>query len=224
MASQDIENGPPSVRRRRGGRKPTISREQILATAEKFAPEDLSIPALASSLGVTHAGIYHYFSSRAELVSELVGRASRRLDVPPRDACSWEEWVVEAAFVLRGHFIDYANTLDVLSIGASLMFAPLSEALLEVLLDAGFTINQAADAGQLIGSCAIGGAISARRGHLGNADLTAVADDLRVPDDSPLRALAADVAEDDLDEAFRRCVTTVVEGLKTRLAPGRAAR
>ncbi|MFD4636025.1 TetR/AcrR family transcriptional regulator [Lentzea sp. NPDC058436] len=213
MARQDLENGSPPAARRRGGRKPTISREQILLAAERFAPEELSIPALAASLGVTHAGIYHYFSSRAELMSAIVAHASRRLEVPPPGP--WEEWLVEAAFVLRGHFIEFASTADVVSVGTSLTFAPLAETMLQVLLEAGFTIRQAGDATELLGSCALGGAIVSRRTNL---DGSAYVEDLRLADDSPVRALAADAARDTVDDAFRRHVTTIIAGLKAMRA------
>ncbi|USX53486.1 TetR/AcrR family transcriptional regulator [Lentzea sp. HUAS12] len=212
MARQETTNLSSSPVRRRGGRKPTISREQILRAAGKFAPEELSIPALAGSLGVTHAGIYHYFSSRAELVAAIAAHASRQLEPPPPGP--WEDWLVEVAFVLRGHFSQFASTADLAAIGTSVTFAPLVEALLRVMRDAGFTIRQAGDASELIASCALGGAVVLQRP---NFDAAALVEDLQVAEDSPVHELAASAVDDDADAAFRRRLAVVVAGLKASL-------
>ena len=67
----------------RRGRKPVISREQVLdAAADALAEggaESVSLRAIARSLGVVSSAIYRHFRSRDALLAELIASASASL-------------------------------------------------------------------------------------------------------------------------------------------------
>lgn len=69
---------PPVVKRARAGRPPTLAapRERILAEAAKlFARsgyENSSVADLAAALGVSKAGIYHYFTTKQDIYDAIV--------------------------------------------------------------------------------------------------------------------------------------------------------
>ncbi len=82
--------------KRRRGRPNTLSRERILAAAERLEFEELTVVRLAKSLRVTDAAIYYYFRSREALCRALVDRWSEGFATPPPDL-HWRDWLHELA-------------------------------------------------------------------------------------------------------------------------------
>ena len=66
------------------GRKPTISRDGLLTIAEGIVntegPQALTIDALAKAAGISKGGVQYSFSSKDELIKELVDRWTARFD------------------------------------------------------------------------------------------------------------------------------------------------
>ncbi len=66
------------------GRKPTITREGLLAIAETIVRNDgataLTIDALAKAAGVSKGGIQYSFASKDDLIHALVGRWTDQFD------------------------------------------------------------------------------------------------------------------------------------------------
>jgi AcrR family transcriptional regulator len=217
--TQDQAVEPLTVpgRRRGGGRRPSLTRDQILGVAERFSIDDLSMPALAAALGVTHSAIYYYFSTRAELLAALANQAARRLEPPPREGRLWDDWLVEAALALRSLFLERPDIADVVSLGSVVHGAPFVEAIVSVMLEAGFTPEQAVDAVQLLSACSLGGAVAARVQPVDTATNDALMDEMRVAQDSPLRQVSRALAEYDPEDGFRRAIATVIDGLRLKL-------
>jgi AcrR family transcriptional regulator len=74
------------VRRRRRGPRPSLSGEQVVATAIQIADRDglggLSMRRLADELGITAMSLYGYVPSKAELLDVMADRAYGEIAVP----------------------------------------------------------------------------------------------------------------------------------------------
>jgi AcrR family transcriptional regulator len=204
-------------RRRGGGRVPILTREHILDTAERFAIADLSMPALAAQLGVTHSAIYYYFPSRADLLAAMANQAAQRLAPPPRNGQEWDVWLIDAALALRELFIERPHIGDVVSLGGVALGTPFVEAIVAVALDAGFTPEQAVDVVQLVSACSLGGAVAVRQYRSNTVSNDALMDDMKVAEDSPLRSVSRALADYDPEAGFRRAIATVIDGLRLQL-------
>lgn len=66
------------------GRKPTITRDELLALAEEIVnekgPQSLTIDALAKAAGISKGGVQYSFSSKDELISAMLERWGREFD------------------------------------------------------------------------------------------------------------------------------------------------
>lgn len=70
-------------------RKSQLSHERITSSAMALADQNgfdaVTIRAIASDLGVKPMAIYHYFSSKEEIVSAMVERVFSEIALPPKD-------------------------------------------------------------------------------------------------------------------------------------------
>jgi len=151
--------GGKTARRARG----SLSAEEILDAAQVLVERDglgrLSMPLLAKELRSGVTSIYWYFRSKDELLAALTERVSREvsLNLPPIGDRPWDEELVEyfAAFrellersaVYREVFAYHPRALLTASAMAPAVLARL-EAGLRLLVDAGFSGEDAADAYQ----------------------------------------------------------------------------
>jgi AcrR family transcriptional regulator len=82
------------VQRRRRGPKPSLSGEQIVATAIQIADRDglggLSMRTLADELGITAMSLYGYVPSKAELLDVMADRAYAEITLPSDPAAAWQ--------------------------------------------------------------------------------------------------------------------------------------
>jgi AcrR family transcriptional regulator len=82
------------VRRRRRGPRPSLSGEQIAATAIELADRDglggLSMRRLADELGITAMSLYGYVPSKAELLDVMADRAYGEIACNGDPTASWQ--------------------------------------------------------------------------------------------------------------------------------------
>jgi AcrR family transcriptional regulator len=82
------------VRRRRRGPRPSLSGEQIAATAIELADRDglggLSMRRLADELGITAMSLYGYVPSKAELLDVMADRAYGEIAFHGDPAAPWQ--------------------------------------------------------------------------------------------------------------------------------------
>ena len=84
--------------RRRTGRPPRTSREQILDAAALFDPVNLQLTTLAEQLGISVKTVYYYFPNRAALIGGLTDRMVDALPLPDVTRCATaREVLTEAA-------------------------------------------------------------------------------------------------------------------------------
>jgi AcrR family transcriptional regulator len=82
------------VHRRRRGPRPSLSGEQIVATAIQIADRNglgsLSMRTLADELGVTAMSLYGYVPSKAELLDVMADRAYAEITLHRDPAATWQ--------------------------------------------------------------------------------------------------------------------------------------
>jgi AcrR family transcriptional regulator len=212
---------PEAVARRSVGRPPRIRRETILDTAASIDPLDLSLARIARELGVTTSAIHYYFPTKADLLGALAALRGRSLEVPSRSGRTWQEWLVDAGFVLRDLLAEHADAIDRFPAGFLTLAAPLNEAVYGTFLELGLTPAAAFDAFQLFNACCLGGASSLRRHarvlELGPGDLVELLDELGFGADSPFRRMVPVIYRYEPDEGFRRDLRAVVFTIESQL-------
>ncbi|SEH59510.1 regulatory protein, tetR family [Mycolicibacterium rutilum] len=124
------------------GRPPRISRDQILAAARDVASRDLTMQAVADTLGVSRKALHYYVGDREGLLSlVLVDRFERELggvELPADD--DWRKVLRTYAIAFRDGLIQVGAATDfnrLRGIGAAAALA-LADRVLGVLLSAGF--------------------------------------------------------------------------------------
>jgi AcrR family transcriptional regulator len=88
------------------GRKPQISREQIVAAALQGNLDTLTMRELAARLGVTHGALYRWVSSSDalfDMISEVM--VQRILPVGKPDGTTWRPWLVGLAWAMHDEFL-----------------------------------------------------------------------------------------------------------------------
>jgi AcrR family transcriptional regulator len=177
------------------GRPPRISRDAIAVAAREIGLADLSLRRVADHLDVSVATLYHHIEGKDDLLRLAANDAAREIVIPIDEGQSWPRWLAEWG---RYNFETFAERPELFDqflrggIGAEVI-AENSERVLSRLVAAGFDVVEAADAYDLVTSCAIGCAakvLRARGGDQSSTDLLAVIE-ARAPGDLPfLRALA----------------------------------
>jgi TetR/AcrR family tetracycline transcriptional repressor len=146
---------------RRPGRPALISRERVLTEALKIVDEDglerLTMRRLGAELGVDPMTVYHYVPDKAALFDGLVERVFSEIELD-RLTGDWRDDLRGLTYAVRSAFLDHANAVPLLGTRPPVT-APafaLIETATTVLLQAGFTAEQAADAVDCVGRLVIG--------------------------------------------------------------------
>lgn len=184
------DGGPRPV-----GRPARISRDAIAAAAREIGLADLSLRKVADHLGVSVATLYHHIDGKDDLLRLAATQAAREITIPVDTGQSWAQWLVEWG---RYNFESFAERPELFDqflrggIGAEVI-AENSDRVLSRLVAVGFDILEAAEAYELVTSCAIGCAVKVLRerdANGGSMDLLQVLDAHPADDLPHLRALA----------------------------------
>jgi AcrR family transcriptional regulator len=167
--------------------------------------DNLSMRALARSLGVPPMTIYNYVSSKEALLELVIGHILREIPIPGSDAGPWDQrlrsLLRDARRVLGAH----PGVATKLGDSGTNESAQLAQAVLEILRDAGF------------GSEAAVMCFAALYTFMtGQIDLDFVAD----PAFGQVRATLSEVTDSvdrSRDELFEFGFDVVIEGLKAKL-------
>jgi AcrR family transcriptional regulator len=137
--------------RRQGDPRTKLSREQVVQAAwqllEEEGLEGFTIRRLASELGVAPMTIYGYFADKESLLDAVIEDGSKRLSLPGGSG----PWRAR----LRGLFVELYRVLSAYPFVVEMrrrrsLMTPgvlrFTEAALEVLIEAGFSIDEAARA------------------------------------------------------------------------------
>jgi AcrR family transcriptional regulator len=109
---------PPAAQKRPRGRRPSLTRERIVAEALsllKRAPlAEFSLARLASSLGITTMGLYTYFASRDELLDAAADHVLGLFAAPPPTG-RWQDDIDAWLWAVQRHFDRYPVALELLA-------------------------------------------------------------------------------------------------------------
>lgn len=161
MTVKPTTENPGSPSARRLGRPPVISREQILTVALRIVDQHglqrLTMRRLGAELGVDPMAVYHHIADKAALFDGLVERVYSEIELPPRTG-RWDHDLRAVARSMRTTFLAHGEANALLGTRPAITqpaFA-LVEKIIAILLDAGFTEEQAADALDCTGRLVIG--------------------------------------------------------------------
>jgi TetR/AcrR family transcriptional regulator, tetracycline repressor protein len=139
----------------RGGRPAQISREWIVAEARTLPIEKLTMPRIASRLGVNPAALYYHFDSRDALLAELSSLVVSEFQSPPANLKDWRIWLENmtvdvSRFMLANPVVlEVENWSRIEKVGA-----PLLESVLRALTQAGFHASEALRMWSVLGNIA----------------------------------------------------------------------
>ena len=150
MAAQNESTGKPKRFGRNARRKRVLSEARILRAAvaevERGGLERLSMRALATRMNTGAMSIYHYFSSKDELLDAMVEWVAAKIDLGPDDV-AWRQAVASIASSAHRTLMAHGWVISIWSkrkLGpARLAFM---ESILATLRRGGFSVELACDA------------------------------------------------------------------------------
>jgi TetR/AcrR family transcriptional regulator, tetracycline repressor protein len=207
------------------GRPPRISREQIVAAARAVPARDLTMQAVADALGVSRKALHYYVGDRQGLLSLVVVERFEaelaRVELPAHG--DWQSVLRSYAHAFRDGLIEVGVSLDHTPLrGAGATAAlTLAERVLDVMLTAGFSPDDARRGLTALANVAQAAAQSTIRAAAGQHDYGAetVAALANAGDEGypALRRALADASPTD-GEQFDFELTVIIAGLETLVA------
>ncbi|MDX3191221.1 TetR/AcrR family transcriptional regulator [Streptomyces sp. MN03-5084-2B] len=142
--SPQAEPGAGSKPKRSSGRRPSLTREEILAAALAIVDDGgldaLTMRAVADRLGVYPNAVHWHMGSRSGLIGAVSTKVFDEIRLPPQRDVPWPDWIRAMAREIRRvmrrhhHLAQVIGTQLVTTTGAM----PFVERVLSVLTDAGF--------------------------------------------------------------------------------------
>jgi len=209
----------------RGGPRPQLDRERIVAAALQIVDTEgvpaLSLRRLADDLGVTPMSLYWHVADKAELL-ELVGHAVLAEIEIPEAVGGWKAQLRDIHRALLETFLRHRNSTEIL-VGRA-RFGPgglaAFERILAILLDARFTPEAAFDAYQSLYLFTLGFMTTSNRSpefiavqRQGAAYMLS----LPVERFPSIRAVTPVIGRRSLEEQFEIGLDVVIEGVAARL-------
>jgi len=111
------------------------------------------MPALAERMGVSVQALYRHITGRDEVLRLLNRQTLATMELPPLDRRPWNEWLLDYARAWREVLLRCPGNISNVDIGAPGTPTSLdhAERALEVLVNAGFSDSEAAEAMHLLG-------------------------------------------------------------------------
>lgn len=205
----------PSVARvpatkKRPGPAPKLSRESVLDAARSMRPDEVTLAAIGSKLGVTSPALYRYFPDRSAILEALAIEAREQL-VPPSADLPWDEWLREAAKRERALWRTHPDLYETARYRAiATPMTTMSIVGIKVLIAAGFSPEDAL----------AGLTITSELSHaVGHAESTQRDESAMAPEAaSELRALLGDAMPLSFESILDRTLTIAIDGLRATLA------
>jgi len=125
------------------GRKPSLSREQIMSTALAIANdqglEALTLRRLAEALNVAPMTMYRYFENKEDLLNAMFDYVSSLPDLESCRSRSWRKTVINAFTAIKDGLVSHTGIMPLLSqrYGSGEMTDASAEFLLEALSNSG---------------------------------------------------------------------------------------
>jgi AcrR family transcriptional regulator len=234
---ETLAPGDPRSGKRRG-RRPTISRDELVRAARELGPDGIGLQAVADALGVTRTSLYYYVKDQTELgrlvLSALMDEATNDRWLPGEEA-DWSDWLEAFAVELRRKQLSVAPWMRYAQRNPLVTERSLAQMdrLMEHLVRSGFTMRLASQASVFVTRIVTAtvhqeAAALTRQGEASRemAQLAAERDRLRTRPDNELRSIrkAWDVLErTDSETQFRFELRCALDGIREFLAREGAA-
>lgn len=138
-----------------GGRPAKISRERILQEARQLGAGELTFARIAERLGVRQQALYYHFDSREDLLHAIALELSREFDLQPGNPKRWRSWLEETGLRFYDFLVANPVVLETSNWRGLARFGlPLLEAALETLQGAGYTLEEAGRAWDVVADLA----------------------------------------------------------------------
>ncbi|MFJ9178807.1 TetR/AcrR family transcriptional regulator C-terminal domain-containing protein [Streptomyces sp. NPDC102360] len=217
--------------------KPRLDRSHVADTAldllNDVGLEGLTLRAIAKQLNVQAPALYWHFKNKQALLDEMATVMFRRMtrageaggEASYEPAGSWQEWLIQGNRQLRATLLDYRDGAKVFS-GSRFTgtdHGPELEANLRLLIDAGFTADQAAWASTTAYMYTLGFVTEEQGMRPASAEESApvdVAERAEKLADYPLAAAAGGQLFAAYDERFEEGLRLIVAGIEARYAVG----
>jgi AcrR family transcriptional regulator len=210
------------AQRKRVGRPPRITRAAIADAVLELGDDDLTMKRVATHLGVSVPGLYHYVKGRDDLVRLAAQQALARVRMPEDTGQHWSTWLREWARYTRDVMKDRPELLNQFANGGldDDRLIEVAGRALDALRRGGFEPDPALHAWEAVNTLALGSAIedireraTARGGRPWIARVF-LALARREPDDLPtLRSIIDSGYQPDRDAAFEARLTTLLVGI-----------
>lgn len=159
MSGNETRSGPGAGPRR--GRPPRLSRDQIIAAALEVAPAPVTMQAVAEALGVDRKSLNYHVGDREALLALMAATVfeSEVARVPPPTDGDWRDVLRWYGYTVRG-VVTQLGVHDSIPVEGVIGFAALVQAefVLATLVDAGFEVNQAGRAANVVVELAVSAA------------------------------------------------------------------
>jgi len=140
-------------KKRTRGRPAKITREQIIATAKRLSPDQLTMPAVAKALGVRTPSLYHHFRNRKDLLAAMGRELADDLSIAPLTSSDWRSWLVKVAEDAVSFIVDHPQLMDVNIYERSIaLTVKFTESILVTLEELGFGEQDAYQICALVGN------------------------------------------------------------------------
>jgi AcrR family transcriptional regulator len=211
-----------------------ITREKVVEAALELLDEKgidgVTVRALAERLDVRAPALYWHLRNKQELLDEMGTTVLRRIaDALPASGSDWREDLATYARVLRNEYLrhrDGARTFSGTRVSDPEVVVRIKEPLYRSWTEAGFTLQEADDALDVVVAFVVGFVIEEQeRRQSAEADPTrySLAErDAGLGEHAP-QVKAAGHLRDDGDQRFERHLGIVLDGLAARHARGDAA-
>jgi AcrR family transcriptional regulator len=207
---------------RRVGRPPRITRAAIADAVLEIGDEELTMKRVATHLGVSVPGLYHYVKGRDDLVRLAAQQALTRVRMPEDTGQHWATWLREWARYTRDVMKERPELLNQFANGGldDDRLIEVAGRALDVLTRSGFEPEAALHAWEAVNTLALGSAIedireraTARGGRPWTARVV-LALARRDPDElTTLRSIVDSGYQPDRDAAFEARLTTLLVGV-----------
>jgi TetR/AcrR family tetracycline transcriptional repressor len=211
---------------RRAQRRTPLTRERVVEAALELLDEvgldGLSVRGLARKLGVQVGALYWHVEGKQDLLEAIIDRMMQEFLTPGELQGEWEELVAEAAHRLRGVLLSHRDGARVLvsSPGLDPNPAESAEVFLGTLREAGFPLELAAYAMNLVVSHVVGFVLTEQSASIQSKKFQEAPDEMIEgidPSRFPNLAEWVGTSHQSRDEVFAAQTTLIVNGLRAEL-------
>lgn len=213
---------------RHARRADSLTRERVLSAAvdvlDREGLEALSMRRLGVELGVEAMSLYRYVPSKADLLDGIHGTILEEMAVP-RASRSWKTSLRAHARAFRAVLVAHPHALPLFAMRPAVSPVALRhvESGLALLRGAGFDVDDALSAFQIVVAFVVGHTMSTHATPAGDERGTPVYRELPGAEFPYVIEASRALAEHDVERELEMGLDVVLDGLETRLAKRRGA-